>query len=260
MNPSSAVTFYTDGGALFPADPDARISSWAVVADTVCPSVPQIQMLSSYIGDTNRFPVFQVVGCGLVFGHQSSSRGELIAFWKALVAASSLDESLSVDIVTDASYVVFVDWALRNDLPGFPSHKTRNRDVIVSIAQVWSSRVRVHKTKSHRKPDQASDWEDLWGLYGNQMADFVAAASLKAIPSAFLDLFRQIAAFHRDEAVMLKQVLAYVADLNRTRDQTGKGVTEDGRCLKETFRGTVIPKDGILFLTTPFDRRILPRE
>ena len=91
---------------MFPADPDARVSSWAVVVDTVCPTVPQIQMLASYIGESSQLPVFQVVGSGIVFGHQSSSRGELIAFLKALQAASKLQDSTDIHIVTDATYVV----------------------------------------------------------------------------------------------------------------------------------------------------------
>ena len=51
------------------------------------------------------------------------------------------------------------------------------------------------------------------------MADMIASISLKAIPSAFLDLFGQIAVFHRDEAAMLKKSLTCFADLNRARDE-----------------------------------------
>eukprot|EP00435_Cladocopium_sp_Y103_P010826 s4539_g2.t2 len=59
VQPETAVTFYTDGGALFPADPCARISSWAVVVDTTNVSIPDIQLMASHLGSNKLCPLFQ---------------------------------------------------------------------------------------------------------------------------------------------------------------------------------------------------------
>eukprot|EP00435_Cladocopium_sp_Y103_P025505 s2767_g6.t1 len=215
----SRVVFYTDGGAIHPNDSDARLASWAVVSDVSNISVPQIQMMQSFQLRDLACPLFRVVATGLVVGRQSAARGELSAYLHALRAAQKYDDHVEVSIVTDASYVCFIDFAIRSQIPGFPHHRTRNADLIGQIQAHWSPRVKVFKTKSHQNFDEAQGWEDLWTIYGNHAADFAASMSLRHIPDEVGSMFRNIAAFHKEEAAMLHQVLAYLVQLNRCRDE-----------------------------------------
>eukprot|EP00435_Cladocopium_sp_Y103_P073917 s162_g45.t1 len=230
---TQSVVFYTDGGAINPTDPDARLASWAVVSDTSALDIPGIQLMSSVTGEGMQCPLFRVVGSGLVSGHQSAARGELVAFWKALVAAENYDDIVSVSVVTDASYVCFVDYALRNNLCDFPNHKTRNGDVIREIKNHWNERIHVFKTKSHRSLDDATDWHDLWTIYGNSAADLAATVSLRNVPLEIRSLFSNIASFHKAEAAMLQTVLTYMVELNRARDAAMKSADIVGQPIKQ---------------------------
>eukprot|EP00435_Cladocopium_sp_Y103_P050018 s2317_g15.t1 len=230
---SQSVVFYTDGGAVNPTDPDARLASWAVVSDTSALDVPGIQLMSSVAGSGMQCPQFRVIGSGLVSGHQSAARGELVAFWHALVAADKYDDLVSVSIVTDATYVCFVDFALRNDLHDFPNHKTKNGDVILEIKKYWNQRVRVFKTKSHRSFEEAEDWHDLWTIYGNAAVDLAATISLRNVPHEIRSLFNNIASFHKAEAVMLQRVLSYMVELNRAREVAMKSADIVGQPVKQ---------------------------
>eukprot|EP00435_Cladocopium_sp_Y103_P040584 s1003_g11.t1 len=230
---TQSVVFYTDGGAVNPTDPDARLASWAVISDTSALDVPGIQLMSSVAGVGMQCPQSRVIGSGLVSGHQSAARGELVAFWKALVAADKYDALVSVSIVTDASYVCFVDYALRNNLCDFPNHKTKNGDIILEIKKYWNQRVRVFKTKSHRTLEEAADWHDLWTIYGNAAADLAATVSLRNVPLEIRSLFNNIASFHKAEAVMLQRVLSYMVELNRARDAAMKSADIVGQPVKQ---------------------------
>jgi hypothetical protein len=138
------VTFYTDGGAIHPTDPVARLASWAVVSDVSCVSEQDIQNISEFMGQSMLCPLIRVVGCGLVYAHQSAARGELIAFLKALTAAQKYNNSVQISVVTDAdaSYVCFVDFARCRQLPNFPDHRVKNADIIQDIKEVWHPRIK----------------------------------------------------------------------------------------------------------------------
>ena len=211
------ITFYTDGGAINPTDPDARLASWALVADPSDPSINDIQMVSEHMGTSLHCPLLKVIGCGLVPGHQSAARGELVAFLQALRAAEKYGDHIAISIVTDASYVCFIDHLLRLPIPGFPNHKVRNGDIIRLIQSHWNPRVQVFKTKSHRKVEDTADWLDLWTLYGNFAADFAASAALQRVPHAVSTMFHDIASFHKEEKLRLEKVFTYLVDLNRCR-------------------------------------------
>ena len=170
------------------------------------------------MNESLKCPVMKVVGSGFVCGPQTAARDELIAFLNALIAAEKYDPNISVSIVTDASSVCFVDFALRSAIPGFPdeNQKSRNCDILIRIRSHWDRRVRVAKTKSHR-PQDVSDWEDLWTLYGNHAADFTVTATIRNTPMCVRTSFDNIAAFHKEEAQRLEKVLCYLVDLNRCR-------------------------------------------
>ena len=118
-------------------------------------SVCDIQMVSSAMNQSLTCPVMKVVGSGLVYGNQKAARGELTAYLNALMAAEKYGPDTAVSIVTDTSYVCFVDLAFRTAIPNFPNHKAKNFDLLVQIRDRWDPRVRVLKTKSHRHPEDA---------------------------------------------------------------------------------------------------------
>ena len=212
------ITLYTtDGGAVNPCDAEARLASWAVVADVNDLSVWDIQTISEHMGASLHCPLLKVVGCGLVAGHQSAARGELFAFYHALRVAEKCEAGTDISIMTDASYVCFIDFVLRQNVIGFPDHKVRNSDIIKLIQRHWNSRLKVLKTKSHRSIEDTSGWLDVWTLYGNFAADFAASASLKRVPQVVSDMLRDLATFHKDEARRLHSVFTYLVDLNRCR-------------------------------------------
>jgi hypothetical protein len=213
----SKITLYTDGGAINPGDSDSRLASWAVVADVSNVSVNDIQIVAEHMGSSLHCPLLKVIGCGLVFCHQSAARGELLAFLHALRMAEKYDDSIEVSIVTDASYVCFIDFILRKDVKDFPNHKTRNGDIIRMIQHHWNPRVMVFKTKSHRSVEDTTDWFDLWTLYGNFAADFAATAALERIPLQVITMFQDLAAFRKSEYQRLQTVFSYLVDLNRCR-------------------------------------------
>jgi hypothetical protein len=237
------VTFYTDGGAIHPTDPDARLASWAVVSDVSCVSIQEIQNVSEYMGQSMLCPLLRVVGCGLVYGHQSAARGELIAFLKALVAAQKYEDNVEVSVVTDASYVCFIDFALRQQLQNFPDHRIKNADIIREIQNVWHPRIRVLKTKSHRSIDEAQDWHDLWTSYGNYAADFSATATLNNIPKSVRSLFDGIAAFRKSESARLEKVFRYLVDLNKTRIGL---LQQAGSIVGQPIRPDVSPESSLM--------------
>lgn len=209
------ITLYTDGGAINPSDPDARLASWAVVADTSDLSVKGTQVVSEHMGSSLHCPLLKVVGCGLAYGHQSAARGELLAFCHALRVAEKYDNGIETFIVTGASYVCFINFVLRQGNVDFPNHKVRNGDIIKLIKSHWNPRVKVLKTRRHRTIEEATDWFDLWTLYGNFVADFAAPAVLKRVPQAVTDMLNDLATFRMNEAARLQKVFTYLVDLNR---------------------------------------------
>ena len=68
-----------------------------------------------------------------LYGSQTAARGELIAYLNALIAAEKYGPDILVSIVTDASYVCFVDFAFRMAIPGFPNRKAKNFDLLAQI-------------------------------------------------------------------------------------------------------------------------------
>ena len=153
--------------------------------------------------------------CGLAYGHQSAARGELLAFCHALRVAEKYDNGIETFIVTGASYVCFINFVLHQGNVDFPNHKVRNGDIIKLIKSHWNPRVKVLKTRRHRTIEEATDWFDLWTLYGNFVADFAAPAALKRVPQAVTDMLNDFATFRMNEAARLQKVFTYLVDLNR---------------------------------------------
>lgn len=143
METQNQVTFYTDGGAISPTEPDARLAAWAVIADVSEASSPDIQMISESMRSSLKCPVMKVVGSGLVHGSQTAARGELVAYLNALLAAEKYGPNIRVSVVTDASYVCFVDFAFRQELPDFPNHKSKNFDISVEFATIGTLECRL---------------------------------------------------------------------------------------------------------------------
>ena len=142
---------------------------------------------------------------------------QLVAFYHALRVAEKCEEGTGISIVTDGSYVCFIDFVLRQNVIDFPHHRVRHGDIIKLIQRHWNPRIKVLKTKSRRSVDDTNGWLDLWTLYGNFAADFAASAALKRVPQVVTDMLHELATFHKNEVSRLHNVLAYLVDLNRCR-------------------------------------------
>lgn len=113
--------------------------------------------------------------------------------------------------------VCFINFVLCQGNVDFPNHKVRNGDIIKLIKSHWNPRVKVLKARSHRTIEEATDWFDLWTLYGNFAADFVAPAALKRVPQVVTDMLNALATFRMNGAARLQKVFTYLVDLNRYR-------------------------------------------
>lgn len=83
-DPGDLITFFTDGGAIFPKDADARIASYAVVQATSSFSGTFAQTHAFAFNQPPILSNFEVVTSGIVPGNQTVARGELFAFYRAL--------------------------------------------------------------------------------------------------------------------------------------------------------------------------------
>ena len=81
--------FFTDGGALNPQIPCARVASWAVVQDVAQTPETRKSALDFAFGPKPVFPAFVTTSVGLVPGDQNVSRAELFAVLIALESFAS---------------------------------------------------------------------------------------------------------------------------------------------------------------------------
>eukprot|EP00438_Fugacium_kawagutii_P032592 Skav236458 [mRNA] locus=scaffold1758:491624:494703:+ [translate_table: standard] len=165
-----------------------------------------------------RFPNFGVVTAGLVPGRQTSGRGELFAFLRALQASQHLAEDKQVCFVTDAQYVHDLVQYIEHPSDSAIDVNTSNCDIIEHIIPLWqASRFRVRKVKSHRSPNSATDIQDLYDILGNACADAAVSAILKKASGPIAAMSQRIASFHQNEKMMLHKVFQYLVDLNKAR-------------------------------------------
>ncbi len=210
--------FYTDGGAIHPKDPFARLASWSVVED-LSQDESQRQQITSCITEAHRkIPMFHSCGVGLVHGNQTAGRGELVAMTLAVESAANDQHCSSAKFFTDAQYVVNIIANIDTSNPSDLTYKHPNPDLVCKLQRDWQKKpFTVHKLKSHRGIEEATDENDLWNLLGNKMADIGATSVLEQLPDFIKSLSHQIAKFHADEKQKLKAVMEFYADMNRTR-------------------------------------------
>ena len=214
------LKFYTDGGAIHPRCPRARIASWAVIQDVSETQEQRERQYNTLSADQTHFPLFKTSAVGLVQGHQTVARGELTALLVAVKIALKADGKPDAIFVTDASYVCNVIALICSGDFHKLLHKLPNSDIILELADFWDpNRFFVHKIKSHRNFSSAKDWRDLWDILGNFCADHAATATLQAIPHAIRDLSDRIEKVLNDEENKLTKCVKFLPIFNQARTQ-----------------------------------------
>ena len=101
-NDDVKLRFFTDGGAICPTQPRARVASWSVIQDISKSEQQQKQVADFLLTPSPNFPLFKVITVGLVKGQQTAARGELTAILTAAKIAKQSEQAISVEFVTDA--------------------------------------------------------------------------------------------------------------------------------------------------------------
>ena len=179
-------------------------------------------------------------------GDQTVARGELQAIVAACKIALSTSGWQDVDFFTDASYVCTIVAMVESGLFSFCLHKLPNADLILELDELWQRDIfHVHKVKSHRPFDDATDLDDLWRIAGNFCADMVVGLAFKTIPSCIKDCADRAVAFQAREKSCLhcvfwiydssQQDSLWIAQSvftfwQRTHDQTSDTEAWTGAC------------------------------
>lgn len=151
--------FFTDGGAIHPRHPFARIASWSVVQDVAGCDTERRQSFDFAFGPRPCFPAFRTIAIGLVPKDQNVPRGELYAVRTALVGLQNLDPHATAEFVTDASYVCLVIAAIESGAWKLIEHRIPNLDLITEIAHRWDNeQYKVTKVKSHINFEKAKSY------------------------------------------------------------------------------------------------------
>ena len=212
--------FFTDGGAIHPQIPSARVASWAVIQDVAPSHDIRKTSLDFAFGPEPHFPTFKTISLGLVPGDQNVSRAELFAVLVVLRAVNNSAPNATVEIVTDASYVCLVLRAIEKKTWQRIAHRIPNVDIMHEIDQLWDPlRFRILKVKSHVPFEQAMRYEELWKFVGNHCADFAATSVLMSLPPDIKKLTDALAEHVRTEEKDFGNFLKYLVQFNRCRIQ-----------------------------------------
>lgn len=196
----SRLRFFTDGGAIHPSHHVGRLAAWAVIQDLSTTEDERRSCVDFLFLEPPQLPLFRVAAMGLVAGDQTVARGELQAIVAACKIALSTSGWQDVDFFTDASYVCTIVAMVESGLFSFCLHKLPNADLILELDELWQRDIfHVHKVKSHRSFDDATDLDDLWRIAGNFCADMVVGLAFKTIPSCIKDCADRAVAFQARE-------------------------------------------------------------
>ena len=217
---SETLRFYTDGGCDDPTEIDFRHGSWSVVLDKTNSDLERQNHAAAISPLTLNSPLFECVATGHVAGQQPASRGELQACVVACRAANGVQSCTKVDIFTDSQYVINMSEAIAKDMIRHRLDKVANSDLVALLAKELSCKIfSFHKVKSHRHASEAVDYDDLWSIVGNHLADVACSLSLKRIPKEILDLLHAAREHRKTERRFLEKMLHFATAINRSRAQ-----------------------------------------
>ena len=214
-----SVRFFTDGACENPTNPFFRRSAWAIILDLSKSAEHRSAILQQSASQMEFKNLFQCLGTGLTTGKQSIDRAELTAVvtacrWSVHVARCR------ATLFTDSQYVINVVNKIRKFGPVVPLHKMANPDLVQELAQLWKDELfAIFKVKSHRQFNDAKDYEDLWAIYGNSLADTAAGQALVRIPDLCKEWIEDSKTRHMNEQEALKITLSYIAQLNLERQK-----------------------------------------
>ena len=216
--PHDLVTFYTDGGALHPNFPQAKVAAWSVIQDTSENEIQRSNVATLAFMERRQFPLLKTVAVGLLPGHQCSGRAEFFALLIAVRSAWKLPPSKFIRFVTDASYVVLCVEKICQFGSTFITPYTANADLLLELCQIWNpDRFVVVKIRSHQKFTRARNLPQLWDMLGNACADFAVSTSLEGIPTVISQLCNASKDWYISEKNWLLEVFRFVVALNKAR-------------------------------------------
>ena len=234
MDTTLTIELFSDGGAVSPNEPLARLASWGVAATTT--------------GSLN----FQPVGCGLVTGgHQTVLRAELTGLIAALKFAEAIHSRYRLWI-DNAEVVRTIQTWIHNQ--PVDSHET---DVdLWQEALLWFRRTHqscrgIVKVYSHQDCTAATEAEQ-WAFAGNNVADHLASTAIHGYPH-LRDLQRKV---QTDLTLMAK----FRSHVHGTLIAVGNKALEHQRNTGETTKaGDECAEDVPRLLPTPNRWPFTPR-
>eukprot|EP00438_Fugacium_kawagutii_P028053 Skav235471 [mRNA] locus=scaffold1269:186149:190810:+ [translate_table: standard] len=166
---------FTDGTAMYPNVPQARLAAWGLV-------------LAASTPDDHGTPLTS----GGVPGWQTVLRAEICAVISALGYASR--HSHAVVIWIDNQQVIHRMQGLLHST-WVPTRKSTDHDLwymVSALVNLVGHRVTVQKIDSHQDESMADEWQ-AWAFRMNDAADKVAARAISQLPSKLVQLSHQVA-------------------------------------------------------------------
>ena len=228
---------YTDGACCHPAVACARRAAFGVVLDQsggrpVAEPGATFDTLCHW-----GLLAFLPLQLGLVHGHQTVARAELLAALQALRAGAA--HGKMVVLHTDSAYVVAVIQRLRQDGLAAFNDRATNLDLVRSLAGVLHACEAVVKVKAHVQDAAlrtAGCLLTTWRSLGNRAADAAAGAALQSELQTVVQDANELAACTKTTKRALARWFGYLVDLRRAQKQADEHLTDATPGSPDDFR------------------------
>ena len=216
--------FYTDGTCAHPVITPARHAAWAVVLDCA-PNLPPPLLMQHWVEHKKAPPSFHVITQGLLPGHQSIDRAEVLALLQVCIMAANMPRVLCIGF-TDSQFALDLvqgwDAALWCRNAGAPMI---HQDLFEALAvQRKPPNLELRKVKAHNTVAMASD-SDLRYVLGNVVADAAAKHARLSDLSVVIDLAKEINDWHEWQREGMKMFCQYNVELTRAVATLDKATT-----------------------------------
>ena len=215
---NSHYVFYTDGACKFPTVKHAKYASWAIIQDISHNDRQRSDIISTLSEWPDDNDTLFVSATGLVVGKQSPARAELTALVLVAEKIATLPPSTTMVVYTDAQYGCDTISAIQNRHCIPLTFHLSNYDLVMRLLKVWDDeRFKVQKIKAHQNPENILDPVLKWNVLGNHVADRTAAKALQVCSMVLQKTHAEVALFHEQEFLKLRQVLKFYVELNTYR-------------------------------------------
>ena len=228
----SSITLFTDGSAMHPDCPPARMTYWSVVVSSIDSSLPSLAHWAS-LSVSARAASFRVLVQGSTPGCQTIPRAELAAVsW----AASWLLAHVGIRAVlyTDSAYVVHVWTTLAASVP--PLHLRGDADLIAPLsALARSGRLEVRKVKAHN-PEGTSEQASpqlRFATEGNTAADVAAKQAAAREDVHVRETADAVARHYREQSDHMHCFATFLVELNVEETRRKEALTRGASFVPE---------------------------